>query len=85
MTTDSTVTVRYFAAARAASGTETESFPATTTKQLREAMQQRHGQRLSTVLASCSILVDGTTTRHDDTQVIPKGATVDILPPFAGG
>ncbi|HIV58347.1 MAG TPA: MoaD/ThiS family protein [Candidatus Stackebrandtia faecavium] len=85
MTTDSTVTVRYFAAARAASGVDSEHFEATTTKQLREAMQQRHGQRLSTVLASCSILVDGTTAHHDEAHSLPRGATVDVLPPFAGG
>jgi molybdopterin converting factor small subunit len=36
------------------------------------------------VLAVASFLVDGV-TRHDRETALPAGATVDVLPPFAGG
>jgi molybdopterin converting factor small subunit len=36
------------------------------------------------VLAVCSFLVDGLAAR-DQTTALYDGATVDVLPPFAGG
>ena len=41
-------------------------------------------EALTGVLASCSLLVDGSPVR-DAAAVIPSGARVDVLPPFAGG
>jgi len=41
-------------------------------------------EALARVLASCSLLVDGSPVR-DAWDVIPSGARVDVLPPFAGG
>lgn len=41
-------------------------------------------ERLGKVLASCSLLVDGSPVR-DAAEVIPGDARVDVLPPFAGG
>jgi molybdopterin synthase sulfur carrier subunit len=35
------------------------------------------------VLARCSVLLDG--RRAAPTDVVPDGATLDLLPPFAGG
>ena len=79
-----TVTVRYFAGARAASGVDTETRSATTLDELVGQLVAAHGERLERVLTACSFLVDGTTTRDRATALVP-GATVDVLPPFAGG
>jgi molybdopterin synthase sulfur carrier subunit len=44
----------------------------------------RHGERLGTVLGVSTFLVNGTTW-HDRQAPLPPGATIDVLPPFAGG
>jgi molybdopterin converting factor small subunit len=36
------------------------------------------------VLPSCSVLLDGIAV-HDHAAVVPDGAELDVLPPFAGG
>jgi molybdopterin synthase sulfur carrier subunit len=36
------------------------------------------------VLPKCALLVAGARTTSDDAQ-IPDDATIDVLPPFAGG
>jgi molybdopterin synthase sulfur carrier subunit len=79
-----TVTVRYFAGARAASGVDTETREADTLDQLVGQMVAAHGEKLERVLTACSFLVDGTSTR-DRALVLSPGAVVDVLPPFAGG
>ena len=80
----STVTVRYFAGARAASGVDTEVREAGSLDQLVAQIVAEHGERLERVLTACSFLVDGTSTRDRATALSP-GAVVDVLPPFAGG
>jgi molybdopterin converting factor small subunit len=82
--TVSTVTVRYFAGARAAAGVETETRDAGTLGELVGQMVGDHGERLERVLTACSFLVDGTQTR-DRGMELPAGSVVDVLPPFAGG
>ena len=79
-----TVTVRYFAGARAAVGVDTETREAGSLDQLVGQIVDTHGERLEKVLTACSFLVDGTQTR-DRSLVLAPGATVDVLPPFAGG
>jgi molybdopterin synthase sulfur carrier subunit len=79
-----TVTVRYFAGARAASGVDSEIRDAGTLDQLVGQLVDAHGEKLERVLTACSFLVDGTTTR-DRASVLAPGAVVDVLPPFAGG
>jgi molybdopterin synthase sulfur carrier subunit len=78
------VTVRYFAGARAASGVDTETRDAGTLDELVGQLVDSHGERLGRVLTACSFLVDGTTTR-DRSSALAPGAVVDVLPPFAGG
>ena len=78
------VTVRYFAGARAVSGTDTESREADSLDQLVGQIVDAHGERMARVLTACSFLVDGTQTR-DRTLELAPGAVVDVLPPFAGG
>jgi sulfur-carrier protein len=80
------VTVRYFAAARAAAGAESESVilrPGTTVADLVERLAVP-GSRLATVLRRCSYLCDGIAVR-DETKALRSGDTIDVLPPFAGG
>jgi molybdopterin synthase sulfur carrier subunit len=80
------VTVRYFAAARAAAGAESETLtvrPGTTVAELVESLAVR-GARLATVLGRCSYLCDGIAVR-DATTALRSGETIDVLPPFAGG
>ncbi|CAN5219636.1 MoaD/ThiS family protein [soil metagenome] len=78
-----TVTVRYFAAAAEAAGTREESLPQVgTVGALRALLVERYGDAMARVMASGSFLVDGVVSR-DDTRSL--GATVDVLPPFAGG
>jgi sulfur-carrier protein len=78
------ITVRYFAGARAASGVDTEQRSAATLDELVRGLAEDHGEKLARVLPACSFLVDGTTTR-DRALTLAEGATVDVLPPFAGG
>lgn len=80
------VTVRYFAAARAAAGAESETVvlrPGATVAELVDRLAAR-GSRLATVLSGCSYLRDGIAVR-DEATVLRTGDTVDVLPPFAGG
>ncbi len=80
-----TVTVRYFAGARAAAGRPEET--ATGGRSLDDLLTEladRHGERLAAVLRVASFLVDGVTC-HDRRAPLPAGATIDVLPPFAGG
>jgi len=79
-----TVTVRYFAGARAVSGTDTETRDAASLDQLVGQLVDAHGERMARVLTACSFLVDGTQTR-DRSMRLSTGAVVDVLPPFAGG
>ena len=78
------VTVRYFAGARAASGVDTETRTAASLGELVGQLVDAHGERLERVLTACSFLVDGTSIRDRALQLSP-GAVVDVLPPFAGG
>jgi sulfur-carrier protein len=79
-----TVTVRYFAGARAAAGVDTEELDAATLDELVGQIVGEHGEKLERVLTACSFLVDGTTTRDRSVSLGP-GTVVDVLPPFAGG
>jgi sulfur-carrier protein len=78
------VTVRYFAGARAAAGVPTEPVTADSLDDLAAVLTARHGARLGVVLTAASFLVDGLAC-HDRAAALPADATVDVLPPFAGG
>lgn len=85
MTVTAVVTVRFFAGARAAAGRSAETLPAgRSLAELTAELAARHGTGLSRVLSAASFLVDGVAC-HDPNVVLPAGATVDVLPPFAGG
>ncbi|GAA4696161.1 Molybdopterin converting factor, small subunit [Promicromonospora umidemergens] len=78
------ITVRYFAGAREAAGVSTEQLDGpTSVAALRETLgKARPG--LVAVLPRCALLVAGARATSDEAQ-IPDDATVDVLPPFAGG
>lgn len=81
------VTVRYFAAARAAAGVEQEQVTLSGAADLGavlDAVVRRHGAALHDVLRRCSFLLDEVATHGTDTPVA-DGQAVDVLPPFAGG
>lgn len=81
------VRVRYFAAAKAAVGVGAETLDvpdAATVADLVAAIRPRGDlDEARAVLARCSALVDGATA--DAATPLRDGATVDLLPPFAGG
>jgi molybdopterin converting factor small subunit len=80
-----TITVRYFAAARAAAGVESEPIDVSgTVDDAIRAIRERHGAELGRVLDRCSFLLDEVAVR-DRSAVVPAGVTLDVLPPFAGG
>jgi molybdopterin converting factor small subunit len=78
------VVVRYFAGARAAAGVAEEKVEAASLAELIASLGGARGTRLASVLAVAAFLVDGLAW-HDRAAALPDGATVDVLPPFAGG
>ncbi|MEV4810195.1 MoaD/ThiS family protein [Micromonospora avicenniae] len=85
LVTTATLTVRYFAGARAAAGRSEETAPAgRCLDDITAELAVRHGPRLEAVLRVASFLVDGVVC-HDRHTPLPAGVTIDVLPPFAGG
>jgi sulfur-carrier protein len=85
-TTTVQLTVRYFAAARAAAGHDEETIrirPDLTIAELVTQLSERNAH-LAKVLKRCSFLCDGVAVR-DTEAVLGNARTVDVLPPFAGG
>lgn len=92
MGTSGTVTVRYFAAARAAAGMKEETVEvaeAVDRAGFTRVLTERHPSAppgeptLARVLPQCSLLVDGVALTEG--QRVDPGSHVDVLPPFAGG
>lgn len=83
------VTVRYWAAARAAAGRDSDvAEPGTLARVLAEVRGQRAGdERFARVLEVCSVLIGDRPVgaRDHDGVDVPAGAVVELLPPFAGG
>lgn len=79
-------TIRYWAAAKDAAGVAEEPFEAATLAELMTNVTVGR-DRLSQVIRRSSFLVDGDPVgrRAHDTIVFADGATVEVLPPFAGG
>jgi sulfur-carrier protein len=83
------ITIRYFAAARAAAGAESETVTVRSGATVAELVDSLTGRntRLATVLSRCSYLCDGIAIRDDaaNSRRLRAGETIDVLPPFAGG
>lgn len=80
------VTVRFFAAARAAAGAESETIDLPAGASVDDLVRtlKARDTALATVLARCSYLRDGVAVR-DLTVELGDAQTIDVLPPFAGG
>lgn len=76
--------IRYFAAAAEAAGRDTEHVEAPTLGALGVLLSARHGDRFAFVWGRSSTLVDGK-AETDPSTPLDGVATVDVLPPFAGG
>lgn len=76
-------TIRYWAGARAAAGTAEEPYEGTTLGAVLDAAAAAHGPGLARVFTVASFLVDG--ARGGRGTVLSEGATIEVLPPFAGG
>ncbi|MFD1502743.1 MoaD/ThiS family protein [Streptosporangium lutulentum] len=78
--------IRYWAAAKDAAGVAEESFEAATLAELTGKVTLGRDE-LARVMRRASFLVNGDPvgTRAHDTIVFADGATVEVLPPFAGG
>lgn len=84
--TDVVVTVRYFAGARAAAGTEAEvlTLPSgSSVAALTDVIGTRNAG-MARMLQRCSYLCDGIAVREPG-MLLESGQTLDVLPPFAGG
>jgi sulfur-carrier protein len=83
------VTVRYWAAAREASGLAEEPVQAANLADVLELVRSRHSDRpqFAKVLDLCSLLVDGDPVGRRDPAEVPlvAGAQIEVLPPYAGG
>jgi sulfur-carrier protein len=87
-----TVTVRYWAAARAAAGVTSDTLEVgdgTTLAAVLASVRDLHADRprLADVVAVCSVLLgDRPVGAADPREVrVAPGDTVELLPPFAGG
>ncbi|MBE7324851.1 MoaD/ThiS family protein [Nocardioides sp. Y6] len=86
------ITLRYWAGARAAAGVERDVVAVqgpVTVARAREHALALHpdSEQLARVLAVCSVLVDDQPVGRRDpgSVMVPVGAHVEFLPPFAGG
>jgi sulfur-carrier protein len=83
------VTIQYWAAAKEAAGMAAESVEAETLAEALDVILARRAgdERLRSVLAASSFLVDGTPAgrRVPAELILPEAARIEVLPPFAGG
>jgi len=86
------VTMRYWASARAAAGTDSDALEVLGPVSLAELVSRvraahADSTRFSEVLACCSVMVGDRPVTTDDpaSVMVQPGATVEFLPPFAGG
>ena len=77
------MTVRYFAAARQATGTGREQLEGGTVGSVLEAAAARHGPEFTRVLSTCRIWVNG--DEAGPTTPLRPADEVAVLPPVSGG
>jgi molybdopterin synthase sulfur carrier subunit len=83
------VTIRYWAAAKAAAGLPEEAVAAVTLRDALNAVVARRkpDSHLAAVIARSSFLVNADPVGHPgpESVVLGDGAVIEVLPPFAGG
>ena len=88
---DETVTVRYWAGARAAAGTAEDTFGVdvglTLADLVAKVLERHPGDKMARTVAVCSVLVGDQPVRSQDpaSVLVPPGSVIELLPPFAGG
>ena len=82
-----TISLYYWAGARAAAGVEMDRFDADSVGQALDAARaKRPAERFHLVLSASTVLIDGQAAHPEDLARRVQGAVrVEILPPFAGG
>jgi molybdopterin synthase sulfur carrier subunit len=82
-----TISLYYWAGAKAAAGVEMERFEAATVAEaLRLARERRSDPHFDRVLEASSFLVDGLVTSGNNLEnSLDQPVRVEVLPPFAGG
>lgn len=80
-----TVTFLFFAAARDAAGTASDTFDAATVGSLLEEAQRRYGPEFSAVLDISRVWVNGEEPAAGDATALSDGDEVAVLPPVSGG
>lgn len=86
-----TITVRYWAAARAAAGVAEDVFvvdgPVMLSEVVERVLDEHPGPEMARVLEVCSVLVGDRPTRHrlEGCVSVEPGVSIEFLPPFAGG
>lgn len=90
--TSGRVTLRYWASARSAAGTDVEEIEVAGPVSLADLLTHaraahRETPRFAEVLACCSVMVGDRPVTTDDPALVEvePGAIVEFLPPFAGG
>lgn len=80
------ITLRYFAAARAAAGLDQETIDCETPEAAFTAVSRAHGSDLQRIIDISSFLLDGQSLgRERIGDPVVGSVTIDVLPPFAGG
>jgi molybdopterin synthase sulfur carrier subunit len=86
------VTLRYWASARAAAGTDSDALEVHGTVTLADLVaraREAHADspKFAQVLSCCSMMLGDRPVTTDDpaSVLVHPGATVEFLPPFAGG
>ncbi len=76
-------TIRLFAGAREAAGTDRDTLEGATVRAVLDAAVDRYGERFAAVLASCRVWVNGEPAEPGD--LVGDADEVAVLPPVSGG
>jgi sulfur-carrier protein len=76
-------TIRLFAGAREAAGTDRDTLEGATVRAVLDAAVARYGEGFAAVLGSCRVWVNGEPADADD--VVEANDEVAVLPPVSGG
>jgi sulfur-carrier protein len=76
-------TIRLFAGAREAAGTDRDTLDGTTVRAVLDAAVERYGDGFAAILRSCKVWVNGEPAEPDD--AVAEADEVAVLPPVSGG
>jgi molybdopterin synthase sulfur carrier subunit len=81
------VSLHYWAGARAAAGLETETVSAgSVAEAIRAVVARRQDARFALIIKASSVLINGLAAHEQDLErPLSASVRVEILPPFAGG